>query len=141
MVKVSSKAKINLLLNIVGISNKMHLIDGVFVPFNLCDNIYLSRRLDNEIVVNYTNKEWKFDNDTAFIMAKEIQTLYGTKGVDILIEKNIPIKSGLGGSSADAAAVAIGMEELYSLKNIDIQTLLKVGSDVPYMYVGGTKRV
>lgn len=141
MVKVRGWAKINLLLNIVGLSNKMHLIDGVFIPFNLCDNIIIDSRTDNEIFVSYTDKNLKFDNDTAMKMAKAIKLRYGTKGVDILIDKKIPQKSGLGGSSADAAAVARGMQELFCLEEIDTKLLLSVGSDVPYMYQGGTRRV
>lgn len=141
MVEVRCNAKINLMLNIVGISNKMHLIDGVFIPFNLCDNILINSREDKEIFVSYTDKALKFDNDTALKMAKAIQERYQTKGVNILINKNIPIKSGLGGSSADAAAVAKGMQALFSLPDIDLNLLLSVGSDVPYMYKGGTVRV
>lgn len=141
MVKVRGVAKINLLLNIVGLSNKMHLIDGVFIPFNIYDNIDMSCREDNEIFVKYTDKNLKFDNDTAFRAAKAIQMRYGTKGVNILINKKIPQKSGLGGSSADAAAVARGMQQLFCLEQIDAKLLLSIGSDVPYMYKGGTKRV
>lgn len=141
MVKVRSHAKINLLLNIVGISNNMHLIDGVFVPFNLYDTISVCGRDDENIVLSYTDPKLRFDNDNAIRAARAIQSQYGTKGVNIVIDKQIPVMSGLGGSSADAAAVVKGMQELYALGEIDTQLLLSLGSDVPYMFAGGNKRV
>lgn len=141
MVKIKIPAKINLLLNIVGIANNMHLIDGVFVPFNLYDIISVDRREDDNIVVSYTDKNLRFDRDNALRAAKIVQLNYATKGVNIVIDKHIPLESGLGGSSADAAGVVKCMQEIFSLGEIDPQLLLSLGSDVPYMFAGGTKRV
>jgi 4-diphosphocytidyl-2-C-methyl-D-erythritol kinase len=60
--------------------------------------------------------------------------------MDILIQKNIPIGAGLGGSSADTAAVIKGISRLQNLK-INPQVLLPLGADVPYMFVGGNARI
>ncbi|NCA93130.1 hypothetical protein EOM82_07840 [bacterium] len=141
MVRIKSVAKLNLMLNIVGKTNNMHLIDGVFVPFNLYDIIYAEKRSDHNISVSYTDKNLKFDNDTAIKAAQAIVSYYDIGGVDIFIEKNIPQKSGMGGSSADAAGVARAIQELYGLPKIDNELLVKIGSDVPYMYKGGDCRV
>ncbi len=141
MVTIKSPAKLNLMLNIVGKTNNMHLIDGVFVPFNLCDIIYADKRKDNVINLSYTDKAIKFDNDTALKAANVIAKHYGLGGMDIVIEKKIPLQSGMGGSSADAAGVARAIRELFDLENIDNDLLVKIGSDVPYMYKGGDCRV
>ena len=62
---------------------------------------------------------------------------YNTTGVDIVLKKNIPLAGGLGGSSADIAAVLIGMKRLFRI-DADIKKLAsKLGSDVVYMLNGG----
>lgn len=62
-------------------------------------------------------------------------------GVDITIEKRIPVCAGLGGGSADAAAVLRAMNELTGA-GLDPAELARigerVGSDVPYCVMGGT---
>jgi len=63
------------------------------------------------------------------------------KFAQIIINKNIPISSGLGGASSDAAAVLKGLNKLWNLK-ISQKKLLalaaKLGMDVPFFIVGGT---
>jgi 4-diphosphocytidyl-2-C-methyl-D-erythritol kinase len=139
-VSIKAYAKINLLLNVVGVRDGLHLIDSIMTPFDIYDIINMEKRSDKEIFVKYTKGE-SITNDTAFKMAKLIKEKYGLCGVNIEIDKNIPMKAGLGGSSADAGAVARGMEKLFSLEKIPAKLLLEVGSDVPYMYLGGDKRV
>ncbi|HKL73757.1 MAG TPA: hypothetical protein VJ903_02580, partial [Clostridia bacterium] len=112
----------------------------IVTPFDLCDVVNMEKRDDGQIFVKYTNGQ-KIINDTAFKTANLIMNKYKTSGVNIEIVKNIPFKAGLGGSSADAGAVAKGMQQLYSLDTIPTDLLLTVGSDVPYMYEGGDKRI
>ncbi len=64
-------------------------------------------------------------------------------GVHISIKKNIPLSAGLGGGSADAAAVLIGLNALFNLnihKDKLIELGAKLGADVPFCLVGGTAR-
>lgn len=139
-VSLRAYAKINLVLNIEGTSDGLHLIDTVVTPFNIFDEVNMEKRRDGEIRVRYTNGP-PIENDTARKMAEIIRQEYKTGGVDIEITKKIPMKAGVGGSSADAGAVARGMQVLFSLDEIPAHLLLKVGSDVPYMYRGGDKRI
>ena len=63
-------------------------------------------------------------------------------GISIHIEKNVPIGSGLGGGSANAAAVLKGMNELYGLglSNSELENIgASVGADVPFFIGGGTQ--
>jgi len=63
-------------------------------------------------------------------------------GISIHIEKNVPIGSGLGGGSANAAAVLKGMNELYGLglSNSELENIgTSVGADVPFFIGGGTQ--
>ena len=65
-------------------------------------------------------------------------------GAEIYIEKHIPQAAGMGGGSADAAAVIVALDKLYNT-NLSRQQLcdigLTVGADVPFCIVGGTARV
>ena len=72
----------------------------------------------------------------------EVQKFCGKNlGVAIELVKKIPAAAGLGGGSADAAAVIRGMNRLYEL-NLTDEELCKIGavigSDVPFCIVGGT---
>lgn len=62
-------------------------------------------------------------------------------GVDIVIEKNIPVAAGLAGGSVDAAAVLVGIDLLWQLglTKAELQALgAELGSDVPFCVLGGT---
>lgn len=63
--------------------------------------------------------------------------------VKIHINKRIPIAGGMAGGSADCAAVLRGVNQLFQLGLTDEQLQeygVKLGADVPYCIVGGTKR-
>lgn len=119
----------------------MHLIDTVVTQFDIYDEVTAEKRDDDEISVNYRGVSGKIEGDTAYRAAKLIQSAFNTRGVDISVVKRIPFKAGLGGSSADAGGVARCMRELFGLPEIPCSLLLQVGSDVPYMYLGGNKRI
>ena len=66
------------------------------------------------------------------------------RGVSMTLEKSIPSQAGMGGGSADAAGVLVGLNALYQA-GLSTQTLQKIGetigADVPYCIVGGTALV
>ncbi|MFW5779862.1 MAG: 4-(cytidine 5'-diphospho)-2-C-methyl-D-erythritol kinase [Bacillota bacterium] len=133
-------AKINLCLAIKGKEKHMHLIDTLITNINVFDEIALKKRNDNKINVVYKNINNKIENDTAKKAALLLQKVHSLPGVDITIKKHIPFSAGLGGSSADAAGVAKCMKKLFSIEP-NRKELLLIGSDVPYMFEGGDKRV
>ena len=82
------------------------------------------------------------EKNLAWRAAVEVQKFCGKNlGVAIELVKKIPAAAGLGGGSADAAAVIRGMNRLYEL-NLTDEELCKIGavigSDVPFCIVGGT---
>ncbi len=65
----------------------------------------------------------------------------GITGVEITLEKRIPIAAGMAGGSTDAAAVFYGLNELFGLGMSlgDMQRIgVKLGADIPYCLMGGT---
>ncbi len=132
-------AKINLTLDVVGVSGSYHDISSLVASINLFDAITISERKDNRITLK--NKGLavgcaSLDNN-AYKSAKLYKKHYNVKGVDIVIEKNIPVGGGLGGSSADIAGVLLGMETLFGC-GADLKKLAsELGSDSKYMLTGG----
>lgn len=136
-------AKANLSLNITGTRGDMHTLDSVMVSLDACDTVTVTERSDADIRVAFTNADVGADN-TAYKAARIVQNAVGGNGWDITIEKGIPIGAGLGGSSADGAAVLRALDLFYRLPKlgVDMQKVaLEVGSDVPFMLTGGLARV
>ena len=146
MEKVTLKAyaKINIGLNII--SNRedgYHNIETIFQQIDLFDKITLQKNFDRKITVSSNNNKVPENrNNICYSAVKLIQLMTGIDdGVDISIKKRIPIGSGLGGGSSDAASVLIGLQQLWGLRleKADLQkAALKLGADVPYFLTGGT---
>lgn len=135
-------AKINLTLDIVGKRNDgYHLIDSVFQSVGIFDTVTVNKSDKISVLCGDIGGE----NNIAFTAAKEFFCLTGISGgADIKIEKGIPLLSGLGGGSADAAAVIIALNIIYGTslsKEKLLNIALKCGADVPFFLFGGTARV
>ncbi len=142
--KVKANAKINLTLDVVGRRDDgYHLIDSVFQSVSLCDEISV-KKCDN-IVVRCDDSTICAEANIAYKAAESFFENTGINGgAEITIEKHIPLASGMGGGSADAAAVIVALDKLYET-NLSQDALCKiglsVGADVPFCIVGGTARV
>lgn len=70
-----------------------------------------------------------------------MQTCGVREGVEIALEKNIPVAAGMAGGSTDAAAVFHGLNELFGL-SMSLEDMMRlgvrIGADVPYCIMGGT---
>ena len=141
MITLEARAKINLGLNIIGKRDDgFHDIETTLTTINLADIITFEEK-GQEIEVVATGLDIPSDKNLCYIAAKLfIENFNVKKGVRINLIKNIPIGSGLGGGSSDAACVLKGLNKLYDL-NIPEQSLFeisrKIGSDVPFFIKGG----
>ncbi len=132
-----SPAKINLLLSI---GNRMpdgyHPIASIFQAVSVADKINISVNNDNTIRIAGncgcpTEKNSMYHATRLFFEASGNVC----PGVDITIEKNIPIGSGLGGGSSNAATVLKALDAMFPGSSSDkhLHELAKaVGSDVPF---------
>ena len=142
-VKIKAPAKINLSLDIKGIrKDGYHDLEMIMQSISLYDIIYINK-IDKGIKLNTNDNTLpEGKSNLAYQAAKIILDKKGlNKGVEIFINKNIPIAAGLAGGSTDAAAVLKGINQLYQLK-YNFQELKamgrEIGSDVPFCLRGGT---
>lgn len=141
--KVKVFAKLNLSLLVGEKFVNYHLIDSVATSVDICDVVEVTERNDSEITVGGMTQV-ATEQNTAYKAAKAFQTAFSTNGVSIIIQKGIPFGGGLGGSSADAAAVVYCMCKLFGV-DIHCQEVheicAKLGSDINFMLVGGLGRL
>ena len=133
--RVTANAKINLTLDITGVRpDGFHTLRSVMAPISLCDEIELTE-IESGILFDCNIKELVTPDNLCVKAAKLFfETIGKEPSISIYLEKNIPFPAGLGGGSADAAAVLRGLNELYG-NEIDEKTMFelasKLGSDVP----------
>jgi len=135
---LKSYAKLNLYLDILGKRrDNYHNLDTLFERIDLSDSITLRARRDNLIRIICKNKDVPVDkSNLCYRAAALIRQKRGIKkGVDIKIDKNIPVGAGLGGGSSNAATVLLGLNRLWKLRlsrNALCGLAAKIGSDVPF---------
>jgi 4-diphosphocytidyl-2-C-methyl-D-erythritol kinase len=140
---IKAPAKINLVLHIKGLRNDgYHELEMIMQSISLSDRIKLKKNSGGIII---KNSDYDLPNDENNLAYKAAELFFEKnnidQGVEIYIQKNIPIASGMAGGSSDAAAVMRGLYKLYNLEadlNIIREYLAEIGSDVPYCLEGGT---
>ena len=140
--KLKAYAKLNLALEVKGKRpDGYHELDTIMQSISLHDIISIEK--SSSVSVNMDKAGVDEKNNTAYKAAILFSEYTESGGADIFIEKHIPSMAGLGGSSADAAAVLYGLDALYGTR-LGTQTLMhlgrKIGADVPFCIKGGTAR-
>ncbi len=138
MIIEKAHAKINLTLDVERkLDNGYHQVKMIMTTLELHDEVTLTKRDDSQIIIKSSSVVIPLDkHNIAFKAAKLLQDKYGVKqGVDIFIEKRIPVAAGLAGGSSDAAATLRGLNQLWKL-NLSLEELANhgatIGSDVPF---------
>ena len=136
-----SYAKVNIGLQILDKrSDGYHNINTLFQEIDLYDTIKIKKI---EQGCNFvSNVDWLKNNDSNLCVTawKELSKHFDIGGVSISLEKKIPIKSGLGGGSSNAATILKGICEIYSLDltRCDLSSIaIRLGADVPFFLTGG----
>lgn len=129
MIIEKAYAKLNLALDIVGKrEDGFHDLKSIVIPIDLHDILEF---YENDQIILESNIE--IEDNLVLKTAKLMQQKYNiSKGVKIVLTKNIPIGSGLGGESADIAATIRGLNILWDL-NLELEEFnefaLSLGSD------------
>jgi len=138
-------AKINWSLDITGVRpDGYHLMDMVMQPVSLADEIELTPAPEISIETSGFPVSRADSSNLAWRAASLLRDHCGVRdGVRIRLHKTIPMGAGLGGGSADAAAVLAGLNRIWNL-DLSASALeslgLSLGADVPFCLHGGLVR-
>lgn len=134
-------AKLNILLNVHGkYFNDYHSIESIMVPIDLYDTLEIEIIPNSsDVIIECSDKKIpQNENNILYKCAKLFQNEFKiSDGVKILLHKNIPIQSGLGGESTDAACLMHFFNDTYKL-NLSFNSIFYLGRllswDVPICY-------
>ena len=141
MLTLKTRAKVNLTLEVLGKRpDGYHEVRSVMQAISLSDR--LSFKTNEKLIFECDNPLWRAEKS---LVSRAVDSLRrqtdGPRGALINITKRIPLSSGLGGDSSDAAAVLSGLNQLWQL-GIPPGGLVKIaaalGSDVPFFLNGST---
>jgi 4-diphosphocytidyl-2-C-methyl-D-erythritol kinase len=133
-----AQAKVNLALRVLGKdTDGFHAIETVFLRLELGDDVELRLTSGKRSLRCYEMRDWPAEGNIAYRAGSLYADETGwPKGFEIEIVKNVPIGGGLGGGSADAAAVLRILNGL-APKPISEEALFnlggRLGSDVPFL--------
>ena len=147
MLTLVANAKINLYLEILGDRpDGFHELVMVMQSVGLGDRITLKQLSTPNIRIECNHPQVPTDaTNLAYKAVTLMQKTYPNRtnqfgGVEITIDKRIPVGAGLAGGSSNAAATLLGLDMLWDigLTRIELQELgAQLGSDVPFCFVGG----
>jgi len=138
-------AKLNYALEVRGLrEDGYHEISTVMQSISIADEVEIERIQEGfELVVE--SEEVKLgppEENTVYKARRLLRNLIGLElPARVLLRKGIPVGAGLGGGSADAAAMLVGLNELYGLgvSDAELQRVgVRIGADVPFCLSGGT---
>lgn len=146
---LAAAAKINLSLHVVGRRNDgYHELDSLIGFTDVIDVLTLRGAAEIRLTVSGPESETIECGDSNLVVqaARLVQSHLGiSNGVDMTLEKNIPVAAGLGGGSADAAAAASGCLALWGTSESDVLSdnvlASKLGADVPICRYGRAAQI
>lgn len=144
---VRSPAKINICLNVVGKKEDgYHLLDMVILPLALHDSMLFSEirpNQDNFVTID----DYSLGPISYNLVTTAIEALQKLKNFNnsfrVSIHKNIPMQSGLGGGSSNAACTMVALNKYLKLGLTNEEMILegkKLGADIPFFIMGKPAR-
>ena len=149
--KTVARAKINLFLS-VGPRRQdgYHDIRSVMQSLELCDELFFRRTDGSGGRITLRCSDGRLPSGEENLVWRAVEAFAGETGVmeeggvEVFINKRIPVGAGLAGGSADAAAALLAMNNIWELELslAEIEGIAaRVGSDVPFCLRGGTAMV
>ena len=158
--KFKSFAKVNLFLNLIEKrSDNFHNLESVFQSISLYDTIIIEKIPDNDLsdkekfklIISplsadfvWNSKVINTDDNLILKICEYFNNNYDIPPLNITLEKQIPIGSGLGGGSSNAAAMINGINKLLNL-SLSVKEMCEIGakfgSDIPFFIEGGFSKV
>ena len=141
-IQLKSRAKINLSIDVLGKrKDGYHLVEMIMQTIDLYDRIKISALNEDKIVIKSKSLDIPLNDDNiVYKAANLIKNKFNiNSGVEIYIEKNIPVAAGMAGGSSNAAGVLVGLNKLWNLglSEEELKAIgLKLGADVPFCISG-----
>jgi len=135
--KIKSHAKINLALNVIGKTSKLHKIESIVSFIDLHDLIYLNKinNKDHKVLFKgrFAKNISKINTVTKLLKLLDQRKLLNNQKFEIKITKNIPKEAGMGGGSMNAASLInfFIKKKMFKLSNAELSDITnQIGSDV-----------
>lgn len=143
-IRLRARAKINLGLDVTGLrEDGYHEVRMIMQTVGLYDRIIIKKTKEPGIVITSNLSYIPLnENNLMYKAAKMLIDEFGIKeGVEMDLNKFIPVAAGMAGGSSDAASVLFGMNKMFDL-GLSVDELMKrgvrIGADVPYCIMRGT---
>ena len=132
---IKARAKVNLNLEILGKrEDNYHNLESVFQKINLYDEIYIKKTETDDFKLNINVKELDTKENIIYKAYVKLKEQYkAISGIEVTVNKKIPMQAGMAGGSTDCSAFIIAMNRLFDLKltKKEMETLGKsLGADV-----------
>lgn len=132
---IKARAKVNLNLEILGKrEDNYHNLESVFQKINLYDEIYIKKIQTDDFKLNINVKELDTKENIIYKAYVKLKAQYKViSGIEVTVNKKIPMQAGMAGGSTDCAAFIIAMNKLFDLKltKKEMESLGKsLGADV-----------
>jgi 4-diphosphocytidyl-2-C-methyl-D-erythritol kinase len=134
-VKVSAPGKVNLFFSVGALQpDGFHDVVSVYHALNLRETVEVSAAQEFSLTVSGITEGVPTDESNLAIRAAKFVS---RSPLAIHIHKTVPVAGGMGGGSADAAAVVVAASEMVGAR-YSIADTVELGSDVPFAILGGT---
>ena len=141
---INAPAKINIGLDVVGKrEDGYHEVKMIMQSIRLFDRLTLTRKKDPGVRLTTNLKFLPTDDNNLIVKsAKMLMKEFNLEGgLNINLEKRIPVAAGMAGGSTDAASTMIAINQMYELGLSNSQLMkraVKIGADIPYCIMKGT---
>ena len=154
-IEIRGPSKLNLGLSVGGVVDGMHPISGWMITVDLFDDLEITRLpagdpsryavIWHEEARRRTDIDWSISKDLTLLAHQALEAAVDRRlPIQSKLEKRIPVGGGLGGGSADAAAMLHGLNRLFNLDLSDdrlAEIAAPLGSDIPFLVHGGSAMV
>ena len=141
---LKSRAKINLSIDVLGKrQDGYHIVEMIMQTIDLYDNLKITQIEEDSIRIKSNSQDIPLNQDNIVYKAANIlkEKFNIKKGIEISIQKNIPVAAGMAGGSSNAAAVLVGLNRIWDLglNQLELKDIaLQLGADVPFCITGGS---
>lgn len=134
-------AKLNLCLHVTGQrADGYHLLESIVCFASVGDRVTVEPADDLSLTITGPMADGLSADDDNLVL-RAARALSPDRGARITLEKHLPVASGIGGGSADAAATLRALSQLWNLPLPDADTVLSLGADVPVCLASQTARM